>query len=324
MNNGADEHMNDVVALGYVGLTGPLAEWLEMAEILGLQATTPSNPSEARFRMDDRAWRVAIEDGEPGIDYIGWEVASRESLERVRAKLTGAGFTAEPNPELAQVRGVLNVLTCRDPAGFDLEFFYSAEVSSTPFTSPTGARFVTSHEGRTLGLGHIVMFVNDVQAASNFYMDLLAFAPSDKIVHGAMGATFAHINPRHHSLAFGPAMGPMKQGFDHIMLEVDDMDTVGCALDRFAEKGVPVTVTLGKHSNDYMTSFYIRTPSGFDLEYGVGGRIVEDTWVPAWFRSPSIWGHKRTFITSRSAIDEVMAEPSNGHEPAPVPESAGR
>ncbi len=51
------------------------------------------------------------------------------------------------------------------------------------------------------------MFVNDVQAATDFYMNLLGFAPADKIIHGAMGATFAHINPRHHSLAFGPAMG---------------------------------------------------------------------------------------------------------------------
>ncbi len=314
--------MSDIAALGYVGLAGPLDEWLELAEILGLQTTTPSNPSEARFRMDDRAWRIAVQDGEPGIGYIGWEVASLAALERVKDTLTGAGFTVEPNPELAQVRGVLNLLTCQDPAGLSLEFFYGAEINSAPFTSPTGARFVTSHEGRTLGLGHIVMFVNDLPAATDFYMNLLEFAPSDRIIHGAMGSTFTHINPRHHSFAFGPAVGPIKQGFDHVMLEVDDMDTVGCALDRLTEKGVPVTVTLGKHSNDYMTSFYIRTPSGFDIEYGVGGRLVEDTWVPAWFRSPSIWGHKRTFVTSKSAIDELMAESPSEHEPAPVPESS--
>jgi 3,4-dihydroxy-9,10-secoandrosta-1,3,5(10)-triene-9,17-dione 4,5-dioxygenase len=314
--------MSDIEALGYVGLTGPLGPWLELAEILGLQTTTPSNPSEARFRMDDRAWRIAVEEGDPGIGYVGWEVASLAALERVKDTLTGAGFLAEPNPDLAQVRGVLNLLTCKDPAGLSLEFFYGAENSSARFTSPTGARFVTSHEGRTLGLGHIVMFVNDVQAATDFYMNLLGFAPSDKIIHGAMGATFAHINPRHHSFAFGPAMGPMKQGFDHVMLEVDDMDVVGCALDRLTEKGVPITVTLGKHSNDYMTSFYVRTPSGFDIEYGVGGRLVEDTWVPAWFRSPSIWGHKRTFVTGKSAIDELMAEPPSDREPASVPESS--
>ncbi|MDP9092461.1 MAG: VOC family protein [Actinomycetota bacterium] len=217
---------------------------------------------------------------------------------------------------------MLSLLTCRDPAGFELEFFYGAEVSSTPFVSPRGASFVTSHNGRTLGLGHVVMFVNDLQATSDFYMTLLEFAPSDSIMHGAMRATFAHINPRHHSLAFGPAMGPMVQGFNHIMLEVEDMEVVGCALDRLAEKGVPVTVTLGKRSNDHMTSFYIRTPSEFDIEYGVGGRIVENTWVPAWFRSPSIWGHKRTIVTSNPAIEELIGEPESALEPGSVSESA--
>ena len=32
-------------------------------------------------------------------------------------------------------------------------------------------------------------------------------------------------------------------------------------------------MTLGTHTNDRMTSFYVRTPSGFEIEYGFGGRI---------------------------------------------------
>ncbi|MDP9115675.1 MAG: hypothetical protein M3O28_00090 [Actinomycetota bacterium] len=106
--------MSDIEALGYVGLIGPRGPWIELAEILGLQTTTPSNPSEARFRMDDRAWRIAVEEGDPGIGYVGWEVASLAALERLIDTLTDAGFLGEPNPDLAQVRGVLNLLTCQD------------------------------------------------------------------------------------------------------------------------------------------------------------------------------------------------------------------
>jgi 3,4-dihydroxy-9,10-secoandrosta-1,3,5(10)-triene-9,17-dione 4,5-dioxygenase len=261
--------MGDITALGYVGLTGPVEEWQEIADVLGLQTAAPSSSSEARFRVDERAWRLAVQPGEPGIGYIGWEVASRAALTRVQDKLASAGFAVESDTELARVRGVLDVVTCRDPSGFRLEFFYGAEVSSAPFTSPTGARFITSSAGRTLGLGHVVMFVDDVQATSDLYMRLLEFEPSDSIIHGAMGSTFAHINPRHHSLAFGPAVGPMVKGFDHLMLEVDSLDTVGCALDRLTEKGVPVTFTLGKHSNDHMTSFYFRTPYSISNPDGV-------------------------------------------------------
>ena len=314
--------MGDITALGYVGLTGPVAEWQEIADILGLQTATPSTSSEARFRVDERAWRIAVQAGEPGIGYIGWEVGSRAALARVQDKLASAGFAVESDPELARVRGVLDLFTCRDPSGFRLEFFYGAEVSTAPFTSPTGARFITSSAGRTLGLGHVVFFVGDVEATADFYMGLLGFGLSDSIVSGILGATFAHVNPRHHSLAFGAAVGPIEKGLNHFMLEVDSLDAVGCALDRLTEKGVPVTVTLGKHSNDHMTSFYFRTPSGFDIEYGVGGRIVEDSWVPTWFHSPSIWGHRRTFVTSTPATDRVATEPSRTFGPVPVPQSS--
>jgi hypothetical protein len=43
-----------------------------------------------------------------------------------------------------------------------------------------------------------------------------------------------------------------------------------------------------------MTSFYMRTPSGFDVEYGWGGREVDDAvWQVETLHSTSIWGHQR-------------------------------
>ena len=33
----------------------------------------------------------------------------------------------------------------------EVEFFYGGEASGTPFVSPSGARFITTSEGRTLG-----------------------------------------------------------------------------------------------------------------------------------------------------------------------------
>ena len=52
-------------------------------------------------------------------------------------------------------------------------------------------------------------------------------------------------------------------------------------------------MTLGSHTNDRMTSFYVRTPSGFEIEYGTGGRSVDDaTWVVGSYDAQSVWGHK--------------------------------
>ena len=43
---------------------------------------------------------------------------------------------------------------------------------------------------------------------------------------------------------------------------------------------IPLAMSLGRHTNDLMTSFYVRTPSGFEIEYGTGGLVVDDdTWT---------------------------------------------
>jgi 3,4-dihydroxy-9,10-secoandrosta-1,3,5(10)-triene-9,17-dione 4,5-dioxygenase len=284
--------MGDIDGLGYLGLTGPVGAWRELAGIIGLQVGQESG-SGVRFRVDERAWRLAIEEGAPGIGFIGWEAHSREGLARLRAQLVAAGVEVLDEPQLALERNVLELFSCQDPSGFRLEFFFGPEVTREPFVSPTGARFITSVDGQSLGLGHVVLFVDNLEETRKLYTEVLGFEMSDAIIHGAMGSTFTHVNPRHHSLAFGQAMGPMRKGLDHFMLEVDSLDVVGAALDRVTATGIPVTVTLGKHTNDHMTSFYLRTPSGCDLEYGVGGRLLDESWVPTWFRSPSIWGHQR-------------------------------
>ena len=60
-----------------------------------------------------------------------------------------------------------------------------------------------------------------------------------------------------------------------------------------------IGVTLGRHINDEVTSFYSNSPSGFMVEYGWGGRTIDPaTWQPeqvSW--GPSMWGHDRLWMT---------------------------
>jgi extradiol dioxygenase len=102
---------------------------------------------------------------------------------------------------------------------------------------------------------------------------------------------FLHCNPRHHSLAF--ALVPGMVGMHHLMLEVQSLDDVGTGLDLVNERQIPLAMSLGRHTNDDMTSFYVRTPSGFEIEYGFGGARVDDSdWETAEYDQQSTWGHK--------------------------------
>jgi 3,4-dihydroxy-9,10-secoandrosta-1,3,5(10)-triene-9,17-dione 4,5-dioxygenase len=96
--------------------------------------------------------------------------------------------------------------------------------------------------------------------------------------------------PRHHSLALAP-MHPAA-GIVHLMIEVATLDDVGRALDRCIRRKAAISSTLGRHANDLMVSFYVHTPGGFDIEYGTGGRVVDDaTWVSRESTAVSLWGH---------------------------------
>lgn len=71
------------------------------------------------------------------------------------------------------------------------------------------------------------------------------------------------------------------------------MEDVGHAYDRCLDAGVTITNTLGMHPNDRMFSFYARTPSAFDIEFGWGGRKIDDaTWEIRQYDRLSVWGHR--------------------------------
>jgi 3,4-dihydroxy-9,10-secoandrosta-1,3,5(10)-triene-9,17-dione 4,5-dioxygenase len=284
--------MTEVRSLGYLGVTADDVDaWVPYAEkILGVQ--TWREDGNLYLRYDEFAWRVQVAPGDiPGhLAFVGWEVGSAEDLTSLAARLTRAGFEVTDEPELAQKRRVKGLISTTDPNGVRTEFFHGALIPHLPFTSPAGARFVTGQGG----LGHFVLGVTDLQAELNFYFGLLEFKLSDTLTietpAGPFEAIFTHCNPRHHSVAFAqlPAVG-----IDHIMLEVDDLRTVGLAMDRAKADGIQFTLTLGQHSNDWMTSFYMKNPTGFAFEYGTGGRLIDDeTWTVASYNNGHIWGHE--------------------------------
>jgi hypothetical protein len=78
------------------------------------------------------------------------------------------------------------------------------------------------------------------------------------------------------------------------MFEVKSVDDVGLALDRTWRSGLRIMQTLGRHPNDRMLSFYAKTPSGFQFEYGWGGREIDDAnWdATKSYDHISEWGHQ--------------------------------
>jgi 2,3-dihydroxybiphenyl 1,2-dioxygenase len=280
--------------LGYVGFgSAALDDWRQFGtRLVGLQAVERTR-SLLAFRMDDRKQRIIV-DGSMAEDerFFGWEVQDARALDSLAARLEAAqvDVTAEPQA-LADNRRVRSLISFRDPAGNRLEAFHGAAIDDTPFCP---GRSISGFRTGPLGLGHAVLTVKDIEAVMPFYVDLLGFRLSD-YMQKPFRAYFFHINARHHSLAL---LETGRSGMHHLMVELFSLDDVGQSYDIALSEPDRVNVTLGRHTNDLMTSFYARSPSSFMVECGWGGREIDpSTWRPAELKDgPSLWGHERNWL----------------------------
>ncbi|WP_100521027.1 VOC family protein [Mycobacteroides abscessus] len=276
-----------------MGFTSPRArEWSAFGpDLLGLGVADPRSDGAVRLRVDDTAWRIAIHPGATDdVAYLGWSVGGPEGLADAADRLHHAGVTVHTgNAGLAEKRDVDELAWFIDPFGFRHELSYGQRVIPGSFVpGRPGVSFVTGAEG----LGHSVLIVPDFDAATRFFVELLGFRISDDIDDGIL-VRFLHCNARHHSLAFTALPG--MRGFHHLMLEITDHRQVEAAWQMVQDRGLPVAMALGKHTNDEMYSFYVRTPSGFEIEYGCGGKTVDPDkpWKPGHYDAMSSWGHER-------------------------------
>ncbi|MGE4652572.1 MAG: VOC family protein [Myxococcota bacterium] len=283
----------NVMQLGYVTIaSAELEGWRSFAcEVLGLMPNDAlCGEDRLVLRSDERAQRVSVESG-PLDRFLaaGWELADAAALEAAGRELEAAGVAvAVGSREECAARRVQSLLRARDPAGNSFELFHGAEVAAKPWASPvTGQRFVAGE----LGLGHVVLPAPCHDECRDFYTDVLGFRMSDFFHAGPMQISFLHCNPRHHSLALVGAESPA--GLWHLMFEVSSLEEVVAARDRLAAKGDEPRATLGRHTNDRMLSFYLRSPSGFDVEFGCQGILVDDaSWQVEAMSAPSFWGHQ--------------------------------
>ncbi|MBA4222534.1 MAG: biphenyl 2,3-dioxygenase [Methylobacterium sp.] len=283
-----------VISLGYLGVrSDKLADWGGFASgLLGMQLVDRGGKQRS-FRMDDRKQRLLVSD-EPGetLAFLGFEVSSASDLDDLAGRLEAAGFAVDRGSRnLADRRFVNDLIVVHDPAGNRVELFHGAHVADTPFTP---GRPISGFKTGALGMGHAVLQVPSVERLLPFYRDVLGFSVSD------YGLTpyplyFFHLNERHHSFAM---IGTGRTGFHHFMVEFGSLDDVGQGYDLAGLDPDRIAYTLGRHTNDFMTSFYVHTPSGFFVENGWGGRQINpETWEPhETFDGPSFWGHERLYM----------------------------
>ena len=306
--------MSLISALAYVVTeTTDLARWKTYAEgVLGMM-TAPAPDGGLHVKMDERQFRFLVQPGAHD-RYVasGWETRTQADFDAVVAALRAAGVAVElDDGALARGRCARQLATFADPSGNRHELVWGFKSEFIRFASPAGVPRVVTGD---IGMGHTVLPAPNFEATVRFFREVLGFGLSDIYNFEPPGATglvlpihFLHCgNGRHHSLAL--AGFPADSGCVHVMVEVDDVAEVGRAIDRMQAHQALQTATLGQHTNDRMISFYMRSPSSFDIEFGCGGAVVD--WaehVVHEFTRVSLWGHDFS-VSQKALLDKPAAQ----------------
>lgn len=273
-----------VMQLGYIGLSvSDIPKWTNYAtSVLGM-AVCDSEENLCYLRMDEYHHRIVLHgNGDDDLAYLGWQVSTPRALAEVADNVRAADVAVfHGDKENAAIRRVVDFIWFEDLNGLRHEIFVGPVISSENLFLP--GRPMSGFRTVDLGLGHVVVWAKGpLEHSIHFYREVMGFSVSDYIdlsveYQGLGDAVFLRCNHRHHSLAV--LENPSQLGrktIDHFMVETNSIDDVGSAYDILEGEGVPLASTLGRHTNDQMLSFYMISPSGFAVEYGWGGRLIDE------------------------------------------------
>lgn len=283
-----------VNALSYVVVQTPhLEAWIAQAQHhIGLQVEVMEAGACVRLRADEKLQRLLVSkvDGQASMS-MGFEIEDPARLVSLREVLETQGYaTTLGTAQELRLRGVSAMFHFLDPDGVRIEVSHGLADAPTAFVPgrPLGG-FRTGE----MGLGHVALITEHFEQLSHLYRTIFGFQVSDH-TDAPFRVEFLHCNPRHHTVGLADTGGAAK--IYHLMLEYNDFDDVGRAYDMALTQPECIGVTLGRHINDHVTSFYLKNPDGWMFELGWASRTIGPDWQVEALEGMSLWGHDRTWL----------------------------
>lgn len=298
MGNAPDDVFGQV-GMGYVVVESErLDDWRRLLKQgLGLHLESES-PAELAFRIDAHCRRFVVNrGGAEDVVAVGWQVRSQDALTEILRRLQSRGIAVEDGDEaLAAARGVRTLKRLKGPKGLTLELFTDALSSDAPLRMLSRG-FVTGDSG----MGHIALTTRLPTKVCRFWQEIFDARLSDRIAQPMSGTildvSFLRLNERHHSVAIAATRGlrvdPIRTQIQHVNMQVADFADLSAAYARCRDLGYEIAHEIGQHPNDLELSFYVTTPSGFEIELGWDALCVDEAaWKPARYGAISLWGHR--------------------------------
>lgn len=297
MNTGID--IFGRMSMGYAVIESErLDDWRRfLKQGLGLHLESASD-HELAFRMDHHQRRVIVQKG-GAEDFValGYQVRDQMTLDIILQRLAERDIAIEQaSAREATQRGVKSFVRLKGPKALMLELFVEAMTTDAPLNM-LASGFVTGESG----MGHVAITSRLPEKMQRFWQEIFDARVSDRVSQQMTGAmldvTFLRLNERHHSVAIAATRGvrldPIRTKAQHLNMVAKSLEDVSGAFERLRDLGYEMAHEIGQHPNDKEVSFYVLSPSGFEIELGWDALTVDEArWEIAHYNAISIWGHK--------------------------------
>lgn len=289
------------VHLGYLLVASrQIPAWRQFAsEGIGVHVES-ADESALTLRVDHHARRLIVTPGDAeDVQAIGVQLDGQAELDIALTRLREQGIAVTRHTgEAAALRGVEAFWCCTGPKRTQIELFTTATLTDQPLRMKSGG-FITGAGG----LGHMAITTREPASMQRFWETIFNARLSDHVEDRISGVdlefTFLRLNERHHSVAIGATRGlrmnPLRTAIHHLALQAASLDDVVQAYRRCRALGYPIASGIGQHPNDKELSFYVETPSGFEIEIGWNPLVIDEAaeqhWQTATYQGVSLWGH---------------------------------
>jgi catechol 2,3-dioxygenase len=156
-------------------------------------------------------------------------------------------------------------------------------------------------------IGHVALYVEDLQRSAKFYTEVMGFSISDVYNSGVLpgGAVFLRCNADHHGVAlFQLPEGQKRQGgLHHMAFEVSSLDEVLRARAHLRKHAVPIHFE-GRRRAGVQLAIEFTDPDGHNLEIYWG---IDQIGSDGRIRPPEEW-------KGASSLEAAIADPVLGQD----------
>ena len=219
----------------------------------------------------------------PGMDYMGFKVASTADLDRLEAALRAYGCAIERIPA-GELMGCGHRVRFEIPSGHQIELYAEKDYVGIPVGNlnpnpwPEGLKGMKAHR-----FDHCLLYGPQLADCADLFINVLGFNLTERVVspdQHLVGAFFSCSN-KAHDIAFIEHPEPNK--FHHASFLLMTWEEVLHAADIMGMYGIPIDIGPTRHGITRGRTIYFCDPSGNRNEVFCG----DYTWYPD--REPITW-----------------------------------